>query len=77
MNNIKSNSIIYHQIPKIDYLFGYFGKQPILTKQDKFQPIKMVEKDENGNENILKDFYLKKPDNNSTFKFINIIKIKL
>ena len=57
--------VVYHQNPNIDYLFGYFGNQPVLTKQDKFKPIEISQINENGTEEILNNFYVKNPDSAS------------
>ncbi len=42
----------YYQNPKVDFLLGYFGGDPIPTKQDKFQPVSMTQVDEDGTEEI-------------------------
>jgi Holliday junction resolvase RusA-like endonuclease len=54
--------ITFYQNPKIDTLFGFFGGDPIPTKQDKFKPITISQVNEDGTEEILKNFYVKKPD---------------
>lgn len=54
--------ITYYQNPKVEILFGYFGGQPILTKQDQYKPLQAFEVDENGYETELKNFYEKKDD---------------
>jgi Holliday junction resolvase RusA-like endonuclease len=66
--------VVYHQNPNIDYLFGYFGNQPVLTKQDKFKPIEISQINENGTEEILNNFYVKNPDSASHEEFSNLIK---
>ena len=73
MDSNKNKNVVYQQNPNIDYLFGYFGNEPITTKQDKFVPIDVIEIDENGNENILKDFYVKNPSHNTSKKFKDLI----
>jgi len=57
------------QNPKIDYLFGYHGNLPVQTKQDKFKPIRAVQINEDGSENIVNDLYVKNPDKNSLAVF--------
>jgi len=47
--------------PDIDFLFGLFGGRPIPTKQDKFAPIEVISIDEQGNETLLNNFYIKNP----------------
>lgn len=61
--------IKYYPNPKIDYLFGLYGGKPIPTKQDKFSPIEMIHIDENGQEEKLNNFYIKKPDIDSVIEF--------
>ena len=63
----------YYQNPKVDYLFGIVGGDPIPTKQDKFKPIDVREVNEDGSERILKDFYVKKPDEDAVQKFNSYI----
>ncbi|RNC91820.1 MAG: RusA family crossover junction endodeoxyribonuclease [Allomuricauda sp.] len=57
--------ITYHQNPKIEILFGFYGGKPIPTKQDKFKPLKAFEIDEDGHEVELKNIYERKEDKNS------------
>lgn len=66
--------VFFRQNPNIDYLFGYFGNKPILTKQDKFKPIEILDIDENGTEIILNNFYVKNPNSDSSEKFAQFIK---
>jgi len=68
------NYVIFYQNPKIDFLFGIFGGKPIPPKHDQFKPIRVVEIDENGNEKILKDFYVKKPGKNAVIEFEEMLK---
>ena len=58
-------SVTFRQNPKIEILFGFYGGKPILTKQDKYKPLKAFEIDEDGNEVELKNFYERKEDKNS------------
>lgn len=61
--------IIFHKNPNIDILFGYFGDLDVPTKQDTYQPIDVVEIDENGIEKMLRNFYVKRPNSNSVNAF--------
>lgn len=70
----KDDSITFYKNPKIDFLFGYFGDLPVSTKQDKFKPIEVVEIDTDGKEEILNNFYMKKPPKDSIQSFENYIK---
>lgn len=64
----------YYQNPKIDFLFGYMGGSPAPTKQDRFQPVTMIRINEDGTEEILKNFYVRKPDQSAIDEFNNYIK---
>ncbi len=55
--------------PNIDFMFGYFGNQPILTKQDKFKPVQLTSITEDGKEEVLNNFYVKNPDSDSLERF--------
>ncbi|NEM96809.1 RusA family crossover junction endodeoxyribonuclease [Pontibacter burrus] len=68
-----SDSVIFHQNPKLDYLFGYFGKVQVRTNQDKYKPINVAIVNDDGGEEILKDFYIKNPDSQSIQDFKNLI----
>lgn len=57
--------VTFRQNPKVEVLFGFYGGNPIPTKQDKFKPLKAFEIDEDGNEVELKNFYERKDDKNS------------
>lgn len=70
----KDSSITFYKNPKIDYLFGYFGDLPVATKQDKFKPVKVIGIAPDGKEQIMKDFFMKKPPKSSIQKFENFIK---
>ena len=61
--------ITYYANPKIDFLFGLYGGKPIPTKQDKFAPIEVTQINENGVEEKLNNFYVKKPDIDSVIEF--------
>jgi Holliday junction resolvase RusA-like endonuclease len=65
--------ITFYQNPKVDVLFGFFGGDPIPTKQDKFKPIPVSQVNEDGTEEILKNFYLKKPDEAAVSEFNHYI----
>jgi Holliday junction resolvase RusA-like endonuclease len=68
-NKDSSGSITYIQNPDIDFLFGFYGGEPIPTKQDKFSPAKMFFINDDGSEEETKDFYSKKPDEQNVQKF--------
>ena len=74
MEENKKKGVIFKKNPNIDYLFGYFDGMQVPTKQDAFKPIDVIEIDENGAENILKEFYQKKPEKNSVRNFKQFIK---
>jgi len=63
----------YYQNPKVDFLFGYFGGDPTPTKQDKFQRVAMTQVNEDGTEEILNNFYVRKPDQSAIQEFNNYI----
>jgi len=60
---------IFYANPRLDYLFGFLGGEPVPTKKDSFKPIKdAVISSENGEE-ILKDIYQKNPSNRRVKEF--------
>ena len=61
--------IKFYQNPKIDFLFGLYGGKPIPTKQDKFAPIEVTQMNEDGIEEKLDNFYVKKPNIDSVIEF--------
>lgn len=63
------NEVIYYQNPKIDHFFGYFGNLEVPTKQGGFKPVEMIETKENGVEEIINKFYVRKPDTQSVTNF--------
>lgn len=65
----KQKNVTFRQNPKIDFLFGYFGDLIVPTKQDGFKPIDVIETNENGEEAVLKNFYMKNPETSSVLKF--------
>ncbi len=71
---LKNDSKTYYKNPKIDFLFGYFGNLPVSTKQDKFKPVEITGVDPEGNEHILRDFYMKKPPKESVQQFEKYIR---
>ena len=73
MSDNKDEYIIFKQNPNLDFLFGYFGKMPIPTKQDGYKPIDFVGIDDESAETVLKDFYQRKPETLSVQKFKNAI----
>jgi Holliday junction resolvase RusA-like endonuclease len=66
--------ITFYQNPKIDFLFGLYGEKPIPPKHSQFKPIEIYEVDDNGEEKILKDFYVRKPGNNAVQEFEELLK---
>lgn len=70
----KKKYVTFKQNPNIDFLFGYYGGMQVPTKQDAFKPIDVVYIDENENEKILNDFYLRKPEKAKIQNFKNFIK---
>lgn len=65
----EEKNVTYRQNPKIDFLFGYFGNLIVPTKQDGFRPIDVIETNNNGDETVLKNFYLRNPETSSVLKF--------
>lgn len=70
----EDNSVTFYQNPKIDCLIILVDGPPIPTKQDKFVPVDVVEILEDGSEQVLKDFYVKKPDRDAVTEFNRLIK---
>lgn len=70
----KEKYVTFYKNPKIDYLFMLCGGKPVPPKHDQFKPIEALEIDEDGNEKIIKDFYVKKPGKNAVIEFQNLIK---
>lgn len=66
---MRNNKIIFIQNPKLDYLFGIIGGEPIPPKHDQFKPIAGYSIDENGDEKILTNLYEKKPGKNAVIEF--------
>ncbi len=66
--------IIFYQNPKIQYLFGLFGNEPVPTKQDKFKPVNAYIRNDDGTDSVLDGIYIKNPDINSISKFETSIK---
>lgn len=66
---MSENDVTFYSNPKIDFLFGLYGGKPIPTKQDKFAPIEVTQINENGEEEKLNNFYVKKPDIDSVIEF--------
>lgn len=66
---MSENNVKFYSNPKIDFLFGLYGGKPIPTKQDKFAPIEVTQINEDGEEEKLNNFYVKKPDINSVIEF--------
>lgn len=70
---MSEKGVIFYKNPKIEILFGFYGGNPIPTKQDKFKPIEAYEVDEEGNEVPLKNFYERKEDKNSIQEMKNLV----
>ena len=70
---MREKFVTYHKNPKVEILFGFYGGNPIPTKQDQFKPLKAFEIDENGNEIELKNFYEKKDDKSSIQEMKKIV----
>ena len=70
---MNENFKTYYQNPNVDFLFGYFGGDPTPTKQDKFQPVSITQVNEDGTEEILNNFYVRKPDQSAIHEFNNYI----
>lgn len=69
-----NNYITFYKNPRIDCLIILVDGPPIPTKQDKFVPVDVIETLEDGSEQILKDFYVKKPDGDAVKEFNRLIK---
>ena len=62
----------FYQNPNVDILFGSMYSTVPSKKQD-FKPIDARFIDENGREQIIRDFYVKKPSSQSVKDFENLI----
>ena len=69
-------SVTFHQNPEIDILFGSMNVS-VPSKRVDFKPIDARYTDEDGNEQILKDFYVRKPNSQSVRNFENLIRSML
>jgi Holliday junction resolvase RusA-like endonuclease len=65
--------MVLTQNPEIDILFGHMNAS-IPSKKIDFKPIEVRAIDDEGNEEILRDFYVKKPSSQSVLKFENLIR---
>ena len=72
--NDETNYITYYQNPKIDFLLALYGGKPVPPKHSQFKSIQVYEIDEEGNEKILNDFYIKKPGKNAVLEFEELLK---
>ena len=71
---MSEKQIIFYQNPKIQYLFGLFGNEPVPTKQDKFKPVNAFIRNDDGADSVLDGIYIKNPDINSINEFETAIK---
>lgn len=62
--------------PEIDILFGYVGAT-IPSKRQDFKPVQMVAVNEDGREEILHNFYVRKPGTKSVQEFEQLIRDKI
>ena len=67
--NMSKKNVIFYANPKIDFLFGLYGGKPIPTKQDKFAPIEVTQINEDGAEEKLNNFSVKKPHIDCVIEF--------
>ena len=72
----KDNFVTFIQNPEIDILLGYVGVTIPSKKQD-FKPIEVMAVYDDGKEEILKNFYVKKPSSKSVLEFENLIKYQI
>ena len=68
--------VTFYKNPKIDILFGYVGTT-IPSKKEDFKPIQAFEVDDSGKENIIANFYTKKPSSQSVREFENLVREQL
>lgn len=67
---MKDDKFTFYINPKIDFLIPlHLGETPVPTKQDGFKPVDMIETKENGEEEILKMFYIKRQETNLIINF--------
>jgi len=67
------NSRTFIQHPEIDILFGYVGAT-IPSKRQDFKPVQMMAVYEDGREEILHNFYVRKPSTKSVQEFEQLIR---
>lgn len=72
-DDINEPSYELEKNPKIDVLFGIYDLPPVPTKQDAFKPLDAWKVNEDETEETLKNFYLKKPDNNAIKEFHTLL----
>jgi len=72
---MSQENLKFYSNPKIDFLFGLYGGKPIPTKQDKFGRIVVTQINDDGVEEKLNNFYVKKPDTDSVFEFNESIQV--
>jgi Holliday junction resolvase RusA-like endonuclease len=70
-DNKKTKTFI--QNPKIDILFGYVGAT-IPSKREDFKPVQMIAVNDDGTEEVLNNFYVKKPSTQSVLQFEKLIR---
>jgi Holliday junction resolvase RusA-like endonuclease len=65
--------VTFYQNPEIDILFGNLD-QMIPSKKVDFKPIKAIGLDSDGNQQILDNFYVKKPSSQSVLNFEKLVR---
>jgi Holliday junction resolvase RusA-like endonuclease len=70
--NENKNVAIFIQNPAIDILFGSVGAT-IPSKRQDFKPIEVTAVHDDGTEEILKNFYVRKPSSQSVYEFEQLI----
>lgn len=68
--------VTFKQNPEIDILFGYMGVTPPSKKQD-FKPVKIAKINDDGKEEVLNNFYVKKPSSQSVRDFEALIRSEI
>ncbi len=70
---MKPKVVTFIQNPEIDILFGNIGNT-IPSKKEDFKPVKIINIDDQGKEQILENFYVKKPSSKSVKEFEILIR---
>ena len=61
--------VTIRQNPEIDFVFGLFDGEPIPVKKEQFKPVEMTKINDDGSKEIIRDFYIKEPDNDAVRRF--------